>query len=375
MELRRRQTDDILRDLEKKMVIIVGPRQVGKTWIAKEVMRHFSRTLYLNWDSPEDRAVIKSGKFPEGLELIVFDEIHKMRMWKNFIKGIYDTRPPSLRILITGSARLHALKRMGDSMTGRYFAHHVLPLSPAEVKWGRQEYTLDHFLTHGGFPEPFLATNDIDVARWRNQYVESNIRGEVLDFAVAQDLAALTDIVKLLRTKVGSPISFKSIAEDVGISPITARRYVQIFEDLHLVFSVRTFTKKVARAILKEPKIYFYDTGLVTSPEAQLENLVALSLIKQVKYLQDTQGIQGTLAYLRTKDNREVDFALVRDNVLQEIIEVKTSDTQPSSTLRYFGERQNVPMTQVVKEMRHAEIVSAGVRVVRLKEYLEGLVV
>ena len=109
MPLERKQIKDILADLDKKMVIVVGPRQVGKTWIAREVMRHFSRTQYLNWDNPEDRAIIRAGVFPQTLELLVLDEIHKMRNWKSFVKGIYDTRLPGMHMLITGSARLNAL--------------------------------------------------------------------------------------------------------------------------------------------------------------------------------------------------------------------------------------------------------------------------
>ena len=106
---------------------------------------------------------------------------------------------------------------------------------------------------------------------------------------------------------------------------------------------------------------------------ARLENFVALSLLKSVRYLQDSKGVNTTLSYLRTRDNKEVDFALVTDDTLQEIIEVKTSDTTPSKTLIYFGERQNVPMTQVVKNMSRPELLTDGVRIVRMKEYLEGL--
>jgi len=140
-----------------------------------------------------------------------------------------------------------------------------------------------------------------------------------------------------------------------------------------LIFVIRTYTKKINRAILKEPKIYFYDVGLVIDEGARLENFVALSLLKHMKYLYDTRGENRTLAYLRTKDSREVDFALVHDDALEEIIEVKTSDTQPSQSLRYFGEKQKVPMIQLVKNMPHRELLSNDIRIVRIKEYLEEL--
>lgn len=373
MVLQRKQIRGILADLEKKMVIIVGPRQVGKTWIAREVMKHFAHTQYLNWDNPDDRAIIRAVHFAPTLDLLVLDEIHKMRNWKSFVKGIYDTKPATMRMLITGSARLDALKKVGDAMTGRYFAHRILPLSLSELKGTPYEGTMEGLLERSGFPEPFLAESVADVMHWRNQYVENNIRAEVLDFATAHDLSAMADIVKILRTKVGSPISYKNIADDIGISPITVKRYIQILEDVHLVFVVRTYTKKIARAIKKEPKIYFYDVGLVSDSAARFENFVALSLVKHAYYLHDTKGVNLTISYLRTKDNREVDFAIVQDDALAELVEVKISDTQPSAALRYYKERHQVPVVQVVKEMRHQELDANGVRIVRAKEYLEGL--
>lgn len=235
-----------------------------------------------------------------------------------------------MRMLITGSARLGALKKVGDAMTGRYFEHHILPLSLAELKDTPYEGDMDRLLVRGGFPEPFLAENESDAARWRNQYVENNVRMEVLDFATLHDIAAMTDIVKILRTKVGSPILYKNIADDIGISSITVKRYIQILEDLHLVFSLRTHTKKITHAIKKEPKIYFYDITLVADPAARLENLVALSLLKHAKYLHDTKGEDITIAYVRTKEDREVDLVIVKDGALAQLVEVKTSDTQPA---------------------------------------------
>lgn len=374
MEIYRKQLKAILADLEKKMVIIVGPRQVGKTWISKEILKHFTKTLYLNWDNPQDRQIIKQGNFPEAIELIVFDEIHKMRGWKNFIKGIYDTKTPNTRILITGSAKLNAIKKVGDSMVGRYFSHHIFPLSLKELVGTKYSGDIERLLFRGGFPEPFLFERDEDAARWRNQYVGSNINTEVFDFAAAQDLKAMSDIIAILRTKVGSPVSFNNIALDVGISPVTVKRYIQILEDIHIIFILRTYTKKINRSILKEPKIYFYDVALVVDISARLENLVALSLFKHIQYLKDTRGATLELAYIRTKDGREIDFAITENGDLKEIIEIKTSDTSPSKHLKYFTERHDgIETKQIVKEMRHKELLTDGIHVLRMKEYLEGL--
>lgn len=358
------------------MVILIGPRQVGKTWLAKEVLKKFSKTLYLNWDNPQDRLIIKQDNFSGSIELIVFDEIHKMRGWKNFIKGVYDTMPANTRILVTGSAKLNALKKVGDSMTGRYFSHHIFPLSLKELVESPFSGDMERLLSRGGFPEPFLADKDEDVARWRSQYATSNINTEVLDFATAQDLKAMSDIIALLRIKVGSPLSFNNIAMDIGISPITVKRYLQILEDLHIVFVLRTYTKKISRSILKEPKVYFYDIGLVLDAAARLENLVALSLLKHAQYLRDIKGVAMSLKYIRTKDGREVDFAITEEDSLTEIIEVKTSDGSPSKNLKYFAKRhKGILAIQLVKETRHKELLVDNVRIARLREYLEELAI
>lgn len=376
MEINRKQLNDILADLEKKMVIVVGPRQVGKTWIAQKALEKFTKTLYLNWDNPADRLIIKQNNFPENTELIIFDEIHKMRGWKNFIKGIYDTKPARTRLLITGSARLNAMKKVGDSMAGRYFVHHIFPLSLKELVGSPYAGDIDRLLERGGFPEPFLASEAKDVLRWQNQYLESNINMEVLDFAQARDLKAISEIIAILRTKIGSPVSFNNIALDIGISPVTVKRYIQILEDLHIVFSLRPYTKKITRSILKEPKIYFYDVSLAVEPAARLENLVAFSLLKHARYTKDTEGIALSLSYIRTKDGREVDFAITQNDSLKEIIEVKTSDTTPSKHLAYFASRHpNVIASQIVKETRHKELLSGSVRIMRMKEYLEELMI
>ena len=123
----RLQTASLLRDLEKKMVFLVGPRQVGKTWLAREIGTRYERTVYLNYDNRADRDVIAKEAWLPGTGLLILDEIHKMKDWQRYLKGIFDTRPPGLRILVTGSARMDVLSRGGESLAGRYFRHRLLP--------------------------------------------------------------------------------------------------------------------------------------------------------------------------------------------------------------------------------------------------------
>ena len=279
-----------------------------------------------------------------------------------------------MRILVSGSASLDEHRKMGDSLTGRYFVHHMLPFSLAELVGTDEEGNLKRLLERGGFPEPFLATNVDDALRWRTLYTESMLRTDVLDFASVSDMRAMRDVFELLRRGVGVPVSYSSLSRSVGISPATVKRYIAIFEALYLVFLVRPYTRKIARATLKEPKIYFFDTVLVTSEGgARLENLVALSLLKQVQYRADARGLTGSLGYLRTKEGKEADFTLADEaHELTHIIEVKQSDHAPSKNLLYFSGKYNVPGVQIVGSLRN-DFVAGPVRIADATRYLKGL--
>lgn len=351
--MNRSQIEQICKDLKKKMVLLTGPRQVGKTTIAQIIQEQFSNSVYLNFDNIQDRQIIENQSWLESNELIILDELHKMPNWKNYLKGIYDTKPKHQSILVTGSARLEVFNKIGDSLAGRYFLHRLLPLSAAELHQLNIQYDFDHLLQRGGFPEPFLVESDVEVQRWRTQYINSMLSTDVFNFEQINNINALQTIFELLRTKVGSPISYQSLARDVSISPSTAKRYVEILEALYLIFRVTPFSKNIARSLLKEPKIYFFDNGLVKGDNgAKLENMVAVSLLKHCYGKIDLFGENYILHYLRTKDGLEVDFALVCENEIETIIEVKNSGTEFSKTLHNFSDKYSLPGVQIVKSIR-----------------------
>ena len=173
-----------------------------------------------------------------------------MPNWKNYLKGIFDTRTSGLKILVTGSSRLDIFHQVGDSLAGRYFRHRLLPLSPAEL-FKNGEFTalnVEKLMSRGGFPEPFLANDPVDSDRWRLQYIDGLIRTDVLDFERIHDFRAIQLVLELLRRRVGSPVSYVSIAEDVQISPNTVKKYIDVFEALYIVFKVVPFSKNIARS-------------------------------------------------------------------------------------------------------------------------------
>jgi hypothetical protein len=241
----RQQTKQIIKDLDKKIVFLVGPRQVGKTWLAKYIGEEYKKTTYLNYDRLGDREIIKKEQWLEDTELLILDELHKMKDWKDYLKGIFDTKPEHLRILVTGSARLETFRQAGDSLAGRFFIHRLMPFSMAELKNEKELINVDKFLVRGGFPEPFLAQEAIDADRWRNQYIDGLIREDILDFEKIHDFKAIKLVFELLRRKVGSPVSYNSIAGDAGISPVTVKKYIAIFEALFIIFKVSPYSKKI----------------------------------------------------------------------------------------------------------------------------------
>lgn len=371
--MRRIQIAAVQKDLTHKMVLIAGPRQVGKTFMSKQIAKTYKAPVYLNYDQVEDRKIMLEQAWLPTTDLLILDELHKMPEWKNYLKGVYDTKLDNLAILVTGSARLDIFNQMGDSLAGRFFLHRLLPLSPAELTQLNLPVDLDRLIDHSGFPEPFLANEQVEVNRWRLQYITSLLSTDVFDFDKVQNIRALRTLFELLRTKIGSPISYQSLAQDVGISPMTVKKYIQILEALYIIFQVTPYSKNIARSLLKEPKIYFFDTGLVKGDEgAKFENLVAGCLLKHVYAKVDLEGAQYALHYLRTKDKQEVDFALVQDNTIELMIEVKKAGKDLSKALYDFHQKYGYPAVQLVKDLRQERMID-DIRLVKGIHFLSEL--
>jgi uncharacterized protein len=366
--------EQVLQDLKKKMVFLSGPRQVGKTTFSKSLMSAFQNPLYLNYDSIEDKSIVDKKKWGTQIDFLILDEIHKKKNWKNFIKGIFDTRPPHLSILVTGSARLETFRKSGDSLTGRYFHFRMMPFTLKELSIDSNTTSMEELLERGGFPEPFFAENPIDRDRWRNQYVDTIVRQEVLDFEKVGELKVLQYLLELLRHRVGSPISYRALSEDLSISPNTVKRYIEILEALYVVFRITPYSKRIQRAIQREPKLYFFDWNLAEGEGARLENFVALHLYKHVLANQDFLGKRYELGYLKTKDGKEIDFCISEKDKLLEAIEIKTSETDASRNCIWFQTKYGFSVSQWVRYAR-LESLDRSIKILPMEKGLQDLYV
>ena len=373
--MRRYLHSQILKDLPKKIVMITGPRQVGKTYLAKQIMTEFKKPQYLNADAADDRQIILGRSWPLDADLLVFDEIHKMKGWKSSLKGVFDTRPEGQAILVTGSARLETFRRTGESLAGRYFHLRLHPLSVKELAGAMPaQEALDKINRRGGFPEPFLSDSENEAARWRAQYYADIVREDIFDISRVHEVREMRLLLELLRSRTGSPLSLTALAEDLQVAPNTVKKYVGILESLYIIFLIRPFHRRIERAILREPKVYFYDTGFVKGDEGRrLENTFAQALLKHVHFLRDVKGKDIELHYLRTKDGREIDFAIAEDEKLTLLAEIKLGDEAPSPHFAYFKSRRiEEPAVQAVGRLRR-ELHKDGIEIARAADWLAKL--
>ena len=375
--MKRYLDDQLHHDLLKKMVLLTGPRQVGKTTLSQQLIAEQPGSQYLNFDVPTHRAVMLAQSWRQSAPLLVLDEVHKMRDWKAWLKGVWDGRAPGQHILVTGSARMDTFRQGGDSLAGRTFRLRLHPLSVRE--WAEQTQTsaaaaLTHLLVRGGFPEPALAGTEPEAQRWRADYFSGLVREDVLEFSRLQEVNAMRLFAEMLRSRVGSPLSLASIGRDLNLSPVTLARYLDVLEALFIVFVVRPWHRNIARATLKAPKVYFYDTGLVLGDDGlRFENLVACHLLKQVHWQQDTRGMAVDLHYVRTKDDAEVDFALSEGDTLTHLVQCKLSDAKPHRALtRFAAQWAQAKAVQLLRDCK-AESDAGRVQLRDAAAWLAGL--
>ncbi len=382
--------DSIVTDLDEKMVFVAGPRQVGKTYLARQILSGAKHGTYLNWDNRKDRKEIRRAQWPGGQPLVVLDEIHKWRQWKSWIKGEYDQHHERVRFLLTGSARLDIYRRGGDSLQGRYHHYRLHPFSVAELEEGSgkilvepgeelafpdrgESETISALMRFGGFPEPILAQSDRALRRWQKERVDRFLLEDIRDLESVRDLGSLQLLTDLLPEKVGSLLSVNALREDLEVSHKAVSHWLDILDRLYYIFRIKPFASKTIRSIHKMTKAFVWDGSLVDQEGARFENLIALHLLKFCQLLEDRDGYRMDLCYLRDRAGHEVDFLVTIDRKPWFAVEAKLAATHIDPSLHYFRQRLNIPWTYQVVLKGEPDFVDDEVRCLPASRFLAAL--
>lgn len=384
-----------------KMLFLAGPRQSGKTTLAKALLKVRPGT-YWNHDIPGDRALlVKKPLFYEEIDrggsgnpLVVLDELHKFPRWKNYLKGAFDSSHEGFRFLVTGSGRLDLYRKGGDSLAGRYFLHRLFPLTIGEL--ADRPRDLADFLAHpyrlpdraapkgaweglerwSGFPEPFLKGQDAFHRRWSLAYRAQLVREDIRDLTQVRQITQLETLAALLPDRVGSLLSLNALREELGVAFETVKNWIGIMERFLLVFLVRPWSRGVARSLRKEPKLYFYDWTAVDDPAGRFENMVALHLLEaSTRWTASGAGEYG-LHFVRNRMKQEVDFLVTDGGKPLFLVEAKQSDTEAPASLISFSKKLGVPAILLVNlkgVSRTPMIHDARVTVVSAESWLAAL--
>ena len=345
----------------RQMAFVAGPRQVGKTTTCRDLA-----DVYLDWDNEDHRTLILSGpaavashagldKLTDKLTRIVFDELHKYKQWKQFLKGFFDTYEARVRIMVTGSSRLDVYRKEGDSLMGRYFLYHMHPLSVAELC--RPELSMRMHLEptplaepewqalweYGGHPEPFVKRSSRFSVRWHELRRHQLLREDVRDMTGIQDIDRLTVMARLLAEHSGDQLIYSTLAKQIRVSENTVRSWVATLSAFHYGFVVKPWYRNVAKALRKEPKWFLRDWSNITNPGKRAETFCACHLLKAVDGWTDLGLGTFDLRYLRDTQKREVDFLVVRDGAPWFLVEMKYGQPAISPHLAHFQKQTGAP--------------------------------
>ena len=327
------------------MVFLGGPRQVGKTTLALTLLENGDERhpAYLNWDDLQSRRMLLEGALPAVEPLVILDEVHKYKGWRNLVKGFYDMNKSRRQFLITGSARLDHYRRGGDSLQGRYHYHRLHPLSLHELGRGAGNEEWDALMKFGGFPEPYLKADSRHWKRWQRERQSRVIQEDLINLEQVREVSQLSLLADILPDRVGSPLSINNLRGDLSVAFETAERWVTILENLYYCFRIQPFGLPRLRAAKKEKKLYMWDWSLCADEGARFENLVASNLLKYCHRHEDQEGDRMELKFIRDSQRREIDFVVVRNGQPEFAVECKSGDRSLSRNISYFSQRSSIP--------------------------------
>lgn len=381
------------------MLFLMGARQVGKTTLSQFIAQQYTHKAYFNWDVVEHRQQILSGqKFIENIfptqrigpkPLIIFDELHKYQLWKNYIKGFYDLYKDKYHIIVTGSAHLNIFQQGGDSLMGRYFPFTIHPFSLGEISPNsivdlvRKPYQIPQqdiksLYEFGGFPVPFLKRDKSTYQRWKRTRKAQLFREDIRDLTHIHEISQLELCAEILAYQTGQILNRTTLAKKLQVSIQTINRWLDTLQQFYYAFTVFPWSTNIPHSLVKEPKVYLTDWSLVEDPGVRFENLVACHLKKSVDFWNEQGQGEFDIYFLRDKRQREVDFLITREAQPWLMIETKTSEQSLTSSMHYYQEKTKVPFAfQVTKEMPYIDydcFAREGIFIVPATTFLSQLI-
>ncbi len=363
-------------DLKEKILILTGPRQSGKTMLSKHLYKS-SDYDYFNYFDPKDRLLLEKKEWNRDCKYLIFDELHIKKDWKRWLKALYEKTGLAPGIIVTGSARLETYRRAGDSLAGCFFPFRLHPLDLKEIyhinKKVNPEIILSRLLEVGGFPEPYFKGTRSFYHRWEKTHTEAILKEDMLEMDKYHKISQIKTLLELLKTSVGQTIQYESFSKVLQCDGKTIKKMLSLLEGFYFIFSISPYYKNMKKSIRKQPKYYFYDIAQIQDKGARFENLIASALLKYNHFREDCYGEKRNLYYLRSKDKKEIDFLLTKDNVPFHLIEAKWKEDKLSTNFDFFA--RDIPVlvkkTQVVRHLERERTTSDGHKICRASSWLK----
>ncbi|MBF0511761.1 MAG: ATP-binding protein [Candidatus Omnitrophica bacterium] len=325
---------------EYPVITITGPRQSGKTTLAQMA---FAKKAYVNLEEPQNRRFAIDdprgflGQYPDG---VIIDEAHKAPDIFSYIQVSADKLKKNGHYILTGSHHFLLLEAVSQSLAGRAAIYHLLPLGFDELKKAKVfPSSLDELIRAGAYPKVYA--QKLNAYKWYGNYVNTYLERDVRAMKQVSDLMIFQRFMKLVAARSGTILNYASIANDLGVSANTVKGWVSILEASFIVFLLAVYHRNFNKRLVKSPKIYFYDTGLLSylldiQNDAVLdvhplkgqifETLIVSELMKQYYH----HGRRPRLYFWRDKTGHEIDC--VMEKGMEAIpLEIKSGRTINSS--------------------------------------------
>ena len=320
---------------EYPIVTIIGPRQSGKTTLARMT---FPNYVYCSLEDPDIRQFASDdprsflSRYPER---VIFDEIQRVPELLSYLQGIVDSNSAKGQFILTGSHQLTLRAEIAQSLAGRTALLTLLPLSISEALNVTQFRSKDELLYQGLFPRVY--NDGLNPSRAYASYYKTYVERDVRQLVNLKNVSLFEKFLKLLAGRVGQVINFNSLSNDVGVSGTTLKEWLSVLEASFIIFKLEPYFENFGKRVIKSPKIYFTDTGLlaylldIESEQTMsrdplignvFENLVILDLLK----FRLNRGLSPNLYFYRDSNGLEVDVLLKQGATLTPI-EIKSSAT------------------------------------------------